>query len=458
MLKLEAITSGTLENLLIYVSFLGLLLLIASLIRLKVGFLKKYYIPASLIAGLFGLLLGPFFLKVVPQEIMSTWSSLSGVLMTIVLAPAMMGVSTSQKKGFYKKAISAACYTYSVTGMQFAVPILLTLLLFTPLWGVNPLFASTFECGWAGSHGLASAMSPVFEQLSWQSEGTTLCLVNATFGLITGVVAGVILINVAVRKGWSKCLKSETKLTNDEQELHPAEDSRKSAADDVVSSSVIDTLAFHAAILAFVLVLGYILSYLLSLVHVNLPWFCCSVFAGFFTQKCILDHTRWGKAVDRKSFSRIQGLALEFVVAGGIASLNLSVVLKYALPLFITTAALVVLMVLYVTVVARRCLGYYWFENAMIFFGAFTGAAATGMTLLKTCDPKMESDAAEIYAARLIFTGFATGGGIITVSAPLWLNSIGTVPCLLIFLAMWIVPLIIPELLGVPKMSRETNG
>lgn len=160
---LEAISGSTLENLLLYTVFLGVLLLVASLIRLKVPFLKNWYIPASLIAGIFGLILGPYCLKVVPQEIMSSWSSLSGVLMTIVLAPAMMGAARGKGKGVFKKAVNAACFTYSVTGMQFAVPLLLTLVLFVPAFGVNELFAGTFEAGWAGGHGVAAALTPVFE-------------------------------------------------------------------------------------------------------------------------------------------------------------------------------------------------------------------------------------------------------------------------------------------------------
>ena len=220
MIPLETISSGTQNNLLLYVAILGILLLVASLIRLKVGFLKKWYIPASLLAGIFGLLLGPFFLNIIPKEIMDSWSALGGVLMTVVLAPAMMRASSAKTKGLYKKAIGAACFTYSVTGMQFAAPMILTMLIFTPMMGVNPLFAGTFEGGWAGGHGVAATMTPVCEQLGWGTEGTSLTIVNATFGLVVGLIGGIILINIAVRKGWSKTLTNTTTMSNTEEELH----------------------------------------------------------------------------------------------------------------------------------------------------------------------------------------------------------------------------------------------
>lgn len=59
MLPIEKITSGTQQSLMLYVSVVGVLLFVATIIRLKVPFLKKAFIPASLIAGFMGLLLEP---------------------------------------------------------------------------------------------------------------------------------------------------------------------------------------------------------------------------------------------------------------------------------------------------------------------------------------------------------------------------------------------------------------
>ena len=454
-IPLEAISSASLENLLLYTVFLGVLLLIASLIRLKVPFLKNWYIPASLIAGIFGLILGPFCLKVVPKEIMSSWSSLSGVLMTIVLAPAMMGAARGKSgTGTFKKAVNAACFTYSVTGMQFAIPLLLTLVLFTPGFGVNELFAGTFEAGWAGGHGVAAALTPVFDQLGWGEAGTSLCLVNATVGLLVGLIGGIILINVGVRKGWTKNISASAQMKNENVELYSADEAPVDTKE-VISSGVIDNMSFHAAVLSVVLLLGWIASKALALINVSLPWFCTSVLVGFFVQKFILNKTTWGQALDPKVYSRIQGLALEFVVAGGVASINLSVVMEYALPLLITSVALTAFMIFYVVWLAPKILGKYWFETAMILYGAFCGVMATGLVLLKTCDPEMKSDAAEVYAARLIFTGFATGGGIITCTMPLWQAQLGGWATLAIFVGLMLIAGALPFILGFNKVDKD---
>lgn len=52
MIPVEKIAGGTLGNLLYYVAIIGVLLVICTIIRLKVSFLRKAFIPASLLAGI----------------------------------------------------------------------------------------------------------------------------------------------------------------------------------------------------------------------------------------------------------------------------------------------------------------------------------------------------------------------------------------------------------------------
>lgn len=47
MFPIEAVSGSAVDELLLYLGVLGFLLLIATALRLKIPFLKKYYIPAS---------------------------------------------------------------------------------------------------------------------------------------------------------------------------------------------------------------------------------------------------------------------------------------------------------------------------------------------------------------------------------------------------------------------------
>ena len=95
MIPTTEITGGMLDALIVYVAILGILLLIATWLRLRVPILKKYHIPAALIAGIIGLILGPHFIGLIPSHITACWSALSGRLIVFVFATLMIGSAAS---------------------------------------------------------------------------------------------------------------------------------------------------------------------------------------------------------------------------------------------------------------------------------------------------------------------------------------------------------------------------
>lgn len=446
MIPSTEVTSGMLDSLFVSLAILGILLIVGTILRLYIPFFKKYYFPASLIAGFVGLLLGPSILNVIPQNIVSAWSSLSGKLIVLVFAPMLMGKRKTSAKKYARRTFNSICYGYVGCFAQYAIPLLLTALLLGPVFGTNPLFGTTFEQGWAGGHGTASGMLAVFEELSW-AEGQSIGVTNATIGLLCGIFGGVILINIAARKGWARYLNTTDGnhgITNTENELYSTDDQKKEDTKLAVSGKVIDNLAFHAAILSIAVFIGWIATYLLkTYLNFSVSWFVTAMFAGGLVQ-LVLNRTKWGNAVDTKVYSRIQGVSLDFLVAGAVASMNLKTIADNIIPILIVSVVLLVFMVIYSLVYARGIFGTDWFENAMMTYGMYSGVAATGMLLLKVCDPESKSDALSLYAARAPFSSWAIGGGIITSMAPIWVSQLGALTAGLIALGLTVVAGLLP--------------
>lgn len=84
----------------------------------------------------------------------------------------------------------------------------------------------------------------------------------------------------------------------------------------------------------------------------------------------------------------------------------------------------------------------------MVYFGTFTGVAATGLLLLKTCDPKFESDASTIFAARSPFCSWAVGGGVLTSMTPVWVVQYGALPVGIVYTVALVIALVLPRLFG----------
>lgn len=445
MIPSGIVNGSVLDTLFVSMAILGILLIVGTILRLYVPFFKKFYFPASLIAGFIGLLLGPSVLKVIPENIVSAWSSMSGKLIVLVFAPMLMGARKTSVKKYARRTFNSICYGYVGSLAQYAIPLLLAVAL-SSLFGTHELFGTTFEEGWCGGHGTASGMLAVFEELGWP-EGQSIAVTNATIGLICGIFGGVVLINIAARKGWTQHLTTNGEslsITNKEKELYNVESEKSTDTKLAISGKVIDNFAFHAAILAVAVFLGWIATYLLkTYLNFSISWFVTAMFAGGLVQ-LVLNKTKWGDAVDTKVYSRIQGISLDFLVAGAVASMNLKAIADNIVPISIISVALLAFMVIFSLFYARGIFGSDWFENSMLTYGMYTGVAATGMLLLKVCDPESKSDALSLYAARAPFSSWALGGGIITSMAPIWVSQIGALNAGLIALGITVVIALLP--------------
>ena len=456
MIPVEKIASGTLSNLVLYVAIVGLLLVVATLIRLKVSFLRKAFVPASLLAGLIGMLLGPYAFKVIPADMMSSISALPGQMITIVFACMLLGIKKQESsKVMLRDAVAGLGWLWSNSFMQVGVPCLLCAFLFTPVFGINPLFGSLFEIGFAGGHGTAGGMASVFKDpalLNW-ADGADLGLTTATIGLLVGIFGGMVIINYGVRKKYTKVL-SEPTVAGSTTEVF-AESERQPAAHMPISQDVVEPFAFHLGIIGIAILIGRAFVWVFGLVfsYKGLPLFPFAMIGGWIING-IVQRTSLRDLFDRSIFQRIQGMALEILVVGAMASIKIPIVLAYWAPLLIGSLVVLALMVVWFFWLSPRIFSECWFEQGIIRFGAFCGVAAVGYMLLRTTDPKMETDAGTIYALGCPFMSPFIGGGLVTTAYPYIIQNLGALNAGLIFCGASIAVIIVMRLFLWNKTER----
>lgn len=427
MIPVMKITGGVVSNLLLYVSIVGMLLVVATFIRLKVSWLRKAFIPASLLAGVIGLLLGPYALKVIPPDMMASIGSLPGQMITIVFSCLLLGVARNEStQNTVHDTISGLAWLWSISLMQIAVPCFLCALLLTPLFGVNPLFGSLFEIGFAGGHGTAGGMASVFRDaslLNW-ADGADLGLTTATIGLLAGIMGGMMIINYAVRKKYTKII-TEPATGGYVQEVFPAGE-RAVAAHAPISQDVVEPFAFHLGIIGIAILIGraIVWSFSLATGYKGLPLFPFAMIGGWLIN-FVVQRTEMRHMFDRAIFQRIQGMALEILIVAAMSSIKIPVVVAYWAPLLITTIVVILVQLNWVFYISPRIFKECWFEQAIIRWGAYMGVAAVGYMLLRTCDPKMETEAGTIYALDGPFSSPFIGGGLVTTAYPYLIRSVG---------------------------------
>jgi len=426
MIPVEKIAGGTIGNLVYYVAIVGLLLVVATLIRLKVPLLRKAFIPASLLAGFIGLALGQYGLNVIPADMMSSIGALPSHMITVVFACMLLGIKKGETdKTMLRDAGSGLLWLWSCSFMQVGVPALLCAFILVPMFGVDPLFASLVEIGFAGGHGTAGGMTEAFQLLGWE-DGGTLGSTMATVGLLCGIFGGMIIINYGVRKKYTKVL-TEPASAGASKEVY-ADGEREASAYGTINQDVVEPFAFHLGIIGIAILIGRAIVYGFGLVfgYKGLPLFPFAMIGGWIIN-AVVQRTSLRDLFDRKTFQRIQGMALEILIVGAVASIKVPVVIEYLIPILLCSGVVMVLMLVWFFWLSPRVFAECWFEQGIIRFGAFTGVAAVGYMLLRTADPKMETPAGSIYALDGPFMSPFIGGGLITSLWPTLIMSLGLV-------------------------------
>jgi len=328
------------------------------------------------------------------------------------------------------------------------------------LFGLPDMFGGILPVGFEGGHGTAAGMAETFKELKWE-EGKDFALASATCGIMSAILVGMMLVNWAVRKGYTVRHQNPEDVAEDDTVGIIPIDRRPAAGYLSVKSDAIDSFTLHIVIIAFAIFLGYLLKLGLNVLGgwiqpdakspllSSFPLFPLCMIGGLIVQ-LIEDRFDRHKLIDIGLVRRIQNTALDFLVVAAIAMINLQVVQKGWAPLLILVLAGIAWNVFCVVVLARRLLPNAWFERSIAEMGQSMGVTATGLLLLRVVDPDYETPAADAFACKQIIHEPFMGGGLWTSTAIPLLAMWGGWPVFGICcgaMAVWLLVAFVPRML-----------
>ena len=436
---------------------LSLLLIAGKALRTAIPLFQKLYLPSSVIGGLLGLLILSISGKYVPQELVSNIKSLPGFLINVIFASLFLGAATPGLKKIFKIAFPQICLGQLLAWGQYAVGLALAGFLFLPLFKINPAFGNLLEIGFQGGHGTVGGMTSVFKNFNWE-EGVALGYTVATCGMIVGIIAGMMLVNWALKKGHVKEIRTFDEREQREKIGIYAQENRPHAGLQTVFCDSIDSLAFHVALIGISILLGFVILKGLQFAEIKcfpgakirlfngFPLFPLCMIGGVLLQ-LLLNKFKAGFLVNKEQMQRLSGASLDFLVVSAVTTIQLKVVADNFLPLLILVLAGTVFCVATVVWVAPKLLKTAWFEKAIADFGQATGVTATGLMLLRTVDPESKTEAAASFGYKQLIHEPIMGGGIWTALALTMVFTFGWLPVWIIscvMLVLWsIIALIV---------------
>jgi len=464
------------------VSLVCLCLLLGAgfLLRIRIRLFQKLFLPACVVGGLLGLLIiqtlsamdglgGPVqCINIALSDLTGPWRKLPAFLVNIVFACLFLGVKPPKLSSLWRRAAPQVAYGQIVAWGQYVVGLGLWVFVLGWVFSQFPaMFAGILPVGFEGGHGTAAGMGPVFEEHGWAA-GREFALTSATFGILSAIIVGMILINWAIRRGYVHGNSNNRKITDvDSPGIVPIA-SRKSAGKLTVSGDVLETFSLHIVVVGIAVGIGYLIKLLLVFVESSIPFllkykllssfplFPLCMLGGLIVQ-ILEERFDRHRLIDLGLMRRIQNTSLDFLVVAAIATINLEIIVAGLAPLLILVAAGIAWNVFCVLVLARRVLPDAWFQRAIAEMGQSMGVTATGLLLLRVVDPDYETPAADAFACKQLVHEPFMGGGLWTGAAIPLIAIAGAGPVLAIAtfaLVLWLVVLFYFR----PGFSKDRSG
>lgn len=373
-------------------------LLLGFVIREIVKPLQKLFLPSALIGGAVALVLGPQVLGLI--DIPESWSEMATPMINIVLTCTMFGTVLNKSKiKTYAGAINLVILTYfaqmivgTLTGMGLSK-------IWPDLpygWGVMTNFT------YWGGHGAGASAGALFEELGVDGM-VSMGLILATLGLIVAMLAGMVVVNYGIRKGYATNInKDASGKTVVDSGVVPA-DRQKSLGKATVSSDAINGLAMQLCLVLLSMWIGrLIFTNIAKLIPAasNIPELLYGI-VGAAIVWFLMCKTHLNGYADKQAVDNISGVALEICICSATATLNLDLFASFLAPILIHMCVVIVLMVLLCVVLLHRWMKKDWFELAVMAFGQGHGSTPSGLALARCVDPDHKSVSWEAFGVAI---------------------------------------------------------
>lgn len=369
-------------------------LLAGFILRQLIKPLQKLYLPAGLIGGVLALILGPQVLGVFQTP--ENWPSMASPMINIVLTTTLFGTAINVGKlKSYAGAISANVLSYF---SQLIVGTLTGLVLagiwsgLPNIWGVMTVFT------YWGGHGAGTSSGKLFEELGVEGM-LSIGLILSTLGLIIAMVAGMVWVNIGVRRGWAPELEKASKDKPDNASAYIPPEQQKPLGRATVASDAINGLALQLCFVFLSMWIGSLIFTNLAKVipgASNIPSLLYGI-VGAIIVWFFLKRTHLDKYADTVAVDNIGGVALEICICSATTTLDLNFFASYLVPILIHMVVVIILMSFLCMVLIRRWLGDGWFPMALMIFGGGCGSTPSGLALARCVDPDAKTSAWEAY-------------------------------------------------------------
>lgn len=322
-----------------------LALLLGLFFTKKVGFLKRFCIPAPVSGGLL-----VSFLTLLLFSIFGVECRFDGTVKDLCMMIFFTSVGFQSDIKVLKKGGKPLLVMIGLVAVLIIAQNLISVGIALGLH-LSPLFGmSAGSIPMSGGHGTAGGFSPLLEQMGLTG-ASSITMAAATFGLVAGSLLGGPLGEALIRRN----RLSAPSETTDVMTGVETTESREEVS--VTEGTTFQNYLIASCILIIAMALGTGMSRLLALTGITFPTYFGSLLAAFAMRNLFGIRPAWTRPLRLGEIVSIGDICLQLFLGMAMASLRLWELASLALPLALILVAQVGFMALYGSFVAFPLLG-----------------------------------------------------------------------------------------------------
>lgn len=392
----------SLWNPIIQLGIIAGMILLANLLRRKLPFIRNTMMPTAVLGGFILLILRETGILPIDTEFLEVITYHAIALGFIALAlrrPEEKSGEGTLHAGKNGALIVSTYLVQAITGL--AISLILAYTFMPDLFKAGGIL---LPMAYGQGPGQANNVGSTYEALGFAG-GRSFGLSLAAAGYLVACVVGVVYMNILSRKG------RITRSRSDDPTSGSVTVDTFQSGNEVPISQSVDRLSVQCALVALVYLLTFLLTWgitslldavapgLANMVNTLLWGFnfivgsliatlCRTLFKGLHKTGMMSRQYQ-----NNYLLSRISGLAFDFMIVAGVASIDISDLSGLWIPFLLMAVAGGVVTHIYLLNMSRRLYPTYVYEGYFAMFGMLTGTISSGVLLLREIDPELKTPA-----------------------------------------------------------------
>ncbi len=450
----------SLWNPIIQLGIIAGLILLANVLRRKIKFVQASLMPTAVLAGFILLLLRTSGILKIDVEFleMITYHMIAlGFIALSLRVPEKQSEATPMIGSKSGALIVSTYLVQAVVGLVISIG-----LAYTVMPGFFKAAGILLPMAYGQGPGQANNVGTTYEALG-MTGGRSFGLSLAAMGYLCACTVGVIYLFIMNRQGKLKQIKDKDYVSGSVTVDTFQDDNEIPIGESVDKLSVQMALVLLLYLLTYLLTNG--ITNLLQAISPGLVksvgtllWGFNFIIGSMIAVSCrvlfsSLKKMKWMNRQYQNNYllSRISGVAFDFMIVAGIASINIDDLSGLWLPFILMAVLGGVVTLVYLRFMCGKLYPGYEYEGFLSMFGMLTGTISSGVLLLREIDPEMKTP-----ASNNLVTG--SSFGIIFGIPMLILISFAAKSDITVFLALGFVLLYLAALLlFIFKAGKKKN-